>query len=446
MIEKLISTQEHNDKLSLMVANSAIMLFNLRIKNSHNVATEWASNNIQRILGYRESEIYQPDWWFSHIHPQDKSRIISQSQHLIDGKHSQYTFEYRFKHKNGSYIWVHDEQKPEFDEQGQLSNIICLWKDITDKKMLEMELTLAAYAFESHDGIMITDASKRIIKVNHTFEKITGYKATDILGKTPEILKSGKQDAEYYRDMWQSINTQGHWQGEIWNKKQSGEIYPEQLTITAIKDCNEIITNYIAIFNDITERKLQERETKMAAYHDALTNLPNRRLLLDRLARVILTNNRSQKHAALIFLDMDRFKELNDNFGHDTGDRFLQQIASRLEACVRETDTLSRFGGDEFVILLTELSHEPDQALVEAKNLADKIRTRLAEPYHFEILEGGKQQLVHHSSASLGLVVFSDHRDNPETLLKQADLAMYEAKSQGGNKIRSHHLLTTTLP
>lgn len=436
MLNELLATKKSNEKLNSIIANSSIMLFNLRVMNEPKVATEWASDNVEKILGYSIAEVHVPEWWFSNIHPQNQSEIITKSSMLIQGHQNHLTYEYRFRHKNGEYIWIHDEQKLEFDGQGKLTNILCIWKDITDKKIVELELTIAAHTFESHQGIMITDADMRILKVNPTFEKITGHNLNDVVGHTPSILKSGKQDADFYHDMWTTINHDHFWQGEIWNQRKSGEIYAEQLTISVIKDHNESVTNYIGIFNDITERKVQEEQINLAAYYDLLTSLPNRRLALDRLEHLRTANNRSKEYAALIFLDMDRFKILNDTYGHDIGDKFLIEIAIRLKSCVRENDTISRFGGDEFVIVLSGLSTEITEATTQTHHVAEKIRLLLATPYILiSTVNGQKKSIQHISSASIGIVMFPDNEMNVDDLLKRADLAMYESKSFGGDSI-----------
>ena len=445
MLKALMAAQKTNENLALIIANSSIMLFSLRVKGEPKINTEWASENAKKILGYSEAEIHAPDWWFENIHPQDQSEIITQSSMLFEGHKEHFTYEYRFRHKNGDYIWIHDEQRLEFDEQGNLSNILCIWKDVTENKMLEMELTIAAHTFGSREGIMITDADQRILKVNETFEKITGRAPEEVIGHTPAILKSGKHDADFYKTMKEQIHIYGYWQGEIWNKRKSGEVYPEQLTITAIKDRSEKVTNYIGTFSDITERKAEEEKTRLAAYYDLLTSLPNRRLLIDRLERIITANTRSKQSAALLFLDVDRFKILNDTYGHDMGDQFLMKISERLKLCVRESDTLSRFGGDEFVILLTALNENMTEAVEQAQQVAGKVRKILAEPYKLiNKINGNTSLITHISSASIGVVLFSGDDAKADELLKQADLAMYEAKTSGGDSICVYELTTDT--
>jgi len=433
MHQQLMEIDKSDEKLSLLIANSSIMLFSLQVKDSQ-LHTEWASENIERLLGYSQTEVSDPDWWLLHIHPQDRGQILAESAVLLEGVPT--TCEYRFHHKNGSYIWVHDEQKLEFDEQGNPLNIVSIWTDITGQKMAELELSIAAHTFESREGIMITDAEMNILRVNSTFEKITGFTQEKVVGKTPAILKSGRQDKDYYHEMWQEILLNDFWQGEIWNKRQSGEIYTELLTITAIKDSNEKVINYIGTFHDISDRKAAEEEIKVFAFYDALTSLPNRRLLEDRVNQVITSSSRTKEYVAVMFLDIDRFKELNDNYGHEVGDQLLMEVSARLKLCVRECDTIARFGGDEFVVVVSGLSEDRIEATPHARIVAEKVRVFLAEPYDLIGSEKSDKQVIKYSSSvSIGMTLFSGDEMDIDEILKCADIAMYEAKSSGRNSV-----------
>ena len=229
-------------------------------------------------------------------------------------------------------------------------------QDITERKRAEAELRIAATAFEAQEGMLVTDASTTILRVNAAFTRVTGYRAEEIVGQTPHRLSSGRHTPEFYAAMWERIRTTGSWQGEIWNRRKSGEIYPEWLTITAVKDSHGKVTHYVGTLTDITQRKTAEDEIKHLAFYDPLTRLPNRRLLLDRLQLAMASSARSGRQGAILFLDLDHFKALNDSLGHDQGDLLLQLVAQRLSFCIREGDTAARFGGDEFVIMLTDLS------------------------------------------------------------------------------------------
>ena len=293
----------------------------------------------------------------------------------------------------------------------------------------EADLTIAAIAFETDEGMMVTDENARIIRVNQAFTRLTGYTLKDAIGKNPSILKSDRQDDEFYQRMWTSLRINKSWQGEIWNRRKSGEVYPEWLNITAVVDKSGKVTNYVSTFVDFTERKKAENEIHHLAFYDPLSQLPNRRLLLDRLRQAVANSARNQTGGALLFIDLDNFKTLNDTKGHGVGDLLLIEVAKRLRDCVREGDTLSRFGGDEFVLLLEGLSTQMAQAAVQAGDVGEKVLDALRQPF---ILEGSE----FHSSSSMGITLFFNYQQKLDELLKQADTAMYAAKKSGRNTLR----------
>jgi diguanylate cyclase (GGDEF)-like protein/PAS domain S-box-containing protein len=316
-----------------------------------------------------------------------------------------------------------------FNEQGEIANYIGVFSDITDRKNAESDLRVAARAFESQEGMFITDANARILRVNLAFNAITGYTAEEAIGKTPSLLRSGHHDATFYTDMRQCIEETGIWQGEIWNRRKNGEIFPEWLTISTVRGSDGKVTHHVCTLTDITHRKAAENEIKHLAFFDPLTQLPNRRLLLDRLQHALATSNRLGQSGALLFIDLDNFKALNDTMGHHTGDLLLKEVAIRLSACVREGDTVARLGGDEFVVLLEGLSSRLDQAAGQVKGIGTKILTALNESY----LLGSAH---YHNTPSIGVTLFENHQDSIEELLKRADLAMYQAKAAGRNTLR----------
>ncbi|MBS3963271.1 MAG: diguanylate cyclase [Methylomonas sp.] len=256
-----------------------------------------------------------------------------------------------------------DKNHP-FSQQriSQFEHYAQLFQLILEYSQAQKEMQIAKVIFESQQGILVSDAENRIQRVNQTFCEITGYSAEEVIGKNPCMFRFGLQDSKFYRTMWASINRTGKWEGEIWNRRKSGEHYPEQITITAVKDGNGIVENYVATLMDITQSKADTDEIERLAYYDPLTGLPNRRLLLDRLKVAISAGDRSGKNCVLLFLDMDNFKTLNDTLGHGVGDLLLQQVGKRLEACVRNCDTVARLGGDEFVVMLEELSESGIEA------------------------------------------------------------------------------------
>ena len=304
-----------------------------------------------------------------------------------------------------------------------------LIRDITELKRLEQQLRIDATVFESQEGMLVTDAQGTILRVNKAFCAITGYSADEVVGQTSHMLKSGRHDAAFYIDLWRKLKKHGYWEGEIWNRRKNNSIYPEWLTITAVKGLDEQVMNYVGTLTDITVRKQAEEEIKTLAFYDPLTQLPNRRLLLDRLHHAMAASARSGQSCALLFIDLDNFKTLNDTRGHDVGDMLLQQVAQRLRTCVREGDTVSRIGGDEFVVILEGLPANTLDAASLAEQVGEEVRRELGRPY----MLGGHG---HHSSPSIGAALFCGHQFSSDELLKRGDLAMYEAKAAGRNTMR----------
>lgn len=300
---------------------------------------------------------------------------------------------------------------------------------LEEKNEAEDAMRIAAVTFDTQEAILITKPDGEILRVNQAFQEITGYSAEEIIGKNPRILQSGRHDAAFYQAMWASIRSSGKWTGEIWDKRKNGEIYPKHITISSVSDFNKQVTHYVAVFRDISTLKQSEQEIHRLAFYDPLTNLPNRRLLLDRLQQAMINSERNNRHGALLFLDMDHFKVINDTQGHGMGDRLLIEVGSRLQNCVREGDTVARLGGDEFVVVLEGLANNADEAATQTELVADKIRQELGKPYmldKFEFL----------STASIGISLFTGHQESAEDLLQHADVAMYQAKSAGRNAIR----------
>lgn len=297
---------------------------------------------------------------------------------------------------------------------------------------------VAATVFESQEGMMVTDANKVILRVNSAYTRITGFTAEDSIGKTPSIVSSNRQDGTFYANMWASIKNTGAWEGEIWNRRKSGEIYPEHRIITAIKDNAGIITHYVSTFTDITLSKAASDKIKNMAFYDPLTHLANRRLLMDRLHQTISLCKRNQTHGALMFLDLDNFKPLNDTHGHMVGDLLLIAAASRLESCIRKIDTVARFGGDEFVIMLSELDIDKATSLAQAKVIAEKIRAELSKPYKLTVIHEHEPDAIveHICTCSIGVVIFDGSENSQDALTKLADAAMYEAKQAGRNQVK----------
>ncbi len=297
-----------------------------------------------------------------------------------------------------------------------------------ERKNNESDLRIAATTFQSHEAIAVTDLNGTILRVNQAFTKITGYSEAEAIGQNPRILSSGYHDVEFYKEMFNILEEEGRWQGEIWNRRKNGEIYPEWLMITVVKNDHDEKSHYVAIFSDITEKKAAEKEIHDLAFYDPLTGLPNRRLFLDRLKHEIAVAKRHQRFGALFYLDLDHFKRLNDSLGHQIGDELLIQVSQRISTLLREDDTACRMGGDEFVVLVSGQENNPEHAADHAALLAEKIRETINQPF---MLLGSP----HHFSTSVGVSIYPDTSDQPEVVIQQADTAMYRAKESGRNSI-----------
>ncbi len=338
--------------------------------------------------------------------------------------------DWTYVRKDGSTLPVSLTFSQMLDEAGDIQGYLAIVSDISKRRKLEQDLRIAAIAFESQAAIMVTDARQRILQVNEAFTRLTGYSAEEAIGQTPSLLKSGWQDASFYAAMWRELNSAGRWQGEIWNRRKSGEIFPEWLTINGIRDAGGQLTHFVSTFSDISDLKVAESEIHHLAFYDPLTAMPNRRLLLNRLEKACSASKRSGQYGALLMIDLDHFKMLNDTLGHDVGDRLLVEVALRLAGCIREGDTAARLGGDEFVVMIENLGRNAAAAGVQAEIVAEKIRFALARPY---LLSGDTEYF---RSASIGISLFHDHDKTADVLLKQTDIALYRAKDAGRNAIR----------
>ncbi|OIR17813.1 cyclic di-GMP phosphodiesterase Gmr [mine drainage metagenome] len=400
--------------------------------DAHGYCT-FVNQSFLNILGYTSSEevigkhIHE---LIHHSHPDGSHYPASECLAYKAYRHNEniHVADEVFWRKDGTSVFVEYWSQPIF-KHDILTGAIATFIDITERKQAEHQQRVAATAFESQEGMMVTDANNVILRVNRAFTRITGYEAEDAVGQTPRLLSSGHQDKLFYKSMWEHINNAGEWEGEIWNRRKNGEVYPEHLTITAVKDTNGIVTNYVATLADITLSKAASDEIKTLAFYDPLTRLPNRRLLVDRLRQALASSARSGQKGALLFIDLDHFKTLNDTLGHDVGDQLLKQVADRLTACVREDDTVARLGGDEFVVLLEGLNKGEIEAAAHTEAIGEKILHSLSQTYRLGTYE-------HHSTPSIGVTLFDDHQFEVETLLKQADIAMYEVKSSGRNALR----------
>lgn len=290
-------------------------------------------------------------------------------------------------------------------------------------------LKIAAIAFQTHEGIMITDKNSGIVRVNEAFTRITGYEEEEVIGKTPNLLKSKKHDAQFYKNIWDSVIADGKWNGEIWNQRKNGKVYPEWQTITAVKDETGVTTHYISTFSDITKLKQAEKEIENLVFYDPLTELPNRRLLQERLEHELKIARRYQRAGIVFFLDLDQFKHINDSLGHSVGDKLLVETADRLKSLLRDTDTAVRLGGDEFVILANAQDGIHSDIIEQSRVIAEKILNTINMAY----LIDSHELFI---SASIGITLYTGLDETVEILLKRADTAMYQAKDAGRNTYR----------
>jgi diguanylate cyclase (GGDEF)-like protein/PAS domain S-box-containing protein len=332
--------------------------------------------------------------------------------------------------KQGGTVWTEVSFSGIQNQTGEFVNFLGVTRDISERKRAEVDLHIAAIAFESQDSMIVTDSNKVILRVNAAFTQITGYEAWEAIGKTPRILRSDRHDENFYASIWETVAQTGAWHGEIWHRRKDGQVYPEQASLTSVKGSGAQVTYYVGVMRDITERKQLEEEVKQLAFFDTLTQLPNRRLFNDRLGQSLARAKREQASLALMFIDLDKFKPINDTHGHEAGDWVLQAVAKRIESCLRASDTAARVGGDEFLVLLPDL-----QTSADAFAVAKKIRLKLEQPF---VIPSGVTLLA---SASIGIAIFPDHAQTEQDLMRLGDRAMYEAKNAGGNFVQMCVLL-----
>ncbi len=383
------------------------------------------------IIGYGREEVLAGSLTFQQItFPEDLARDLENVNKLLRNELSRYDMEKRYVRKSGELVWVSLSVILLRNEAGEPLFFISAVQDITERKHAETELRIAAISFESQIGMTVTDAKRVILRVNQAFTRITGYSAEEAIGQNPRLLRSGHHDPAFYTLMWECIERTGSWEGEIWNRRKNGEVFPEWLTITAVKDDEGANSHYVSTFTDISSLKSAQEQIMALAFYDPLTRLPNRRLLMDRLEQLMAAGNRHRRKAALLFVDLDNFKTINDTLGHYQGDMLLEQVAQRLTSCVREGDTVARLGGDEFVVMLEDLSEDEMEAATQAEAVGEKILAALNESYPL----GGHRC---HNTPSVGVTLFGgDLQESIDEPLRRADLAMYQAKAAGRNTLR----------
>lgn len=328
--------------------------------------------------------------------------------------------------KDGTPFWNDLSIAPVRDNDGAVSHFIYVQNDVTERYRAEERARLAVSVFDSaREGILITDAFGKVLSTNRAFTAITGYAHDEILGRNPRFMQSGQQESSFYRGMWEELKERGEWRGEIWNRRKDGAVVPLLLSISAVPNAEGIVTHFVAFYTDIMRLKEAERRLEMLAYYDPLTGLPNRTLIYERLHQAISRAERENTRIGIMFLDLDRFKVINDTLGHEMGDQLLCQVAGRIKDCLRQVDTVARLGGDEFIVLLEKVEH-----IQQIHHVVQRVLAALVAPYQLS----GRREV--YSGASIGIAFFPEDGADVDTLLRNADTAMYRSKSEGRNGYR----------
>jgi diguanylate cyclase (GGDEF)-like protein/PAS domain S-box-containing protein len=385
----------------------------LRCRFANNAYREWFDKQPEEIIGITFKELTGENL-FTLNEPHIHGVLAGESQR----------FERTLNKANGSVGHILGHYIPDFDADGSVKGFAIQASEVTELKETQAQLQLAAYVFDNTvDGVVITDAQGIILSVNPAFIEITGYTAEEAVGETPRILKSNRHDPEFYASMWEDINTKGQWSGEIWNRRKDGDVFLERLNISMVHDADGEPVRYVSIFSDITDRWRKDTHLTHLAFHDALTDLPNRTLLMERLEQKIIHSKRQEGNLALMFLDLDGFKLVNDQFGHNIGDDLLKVVAERLLTLVRQSDTVARIGGDEFIFMLNNPKSKEGVMYV-----ANRVLNSINEPIEIR----GE---VHQIGTSIGIAIFPADGETSVELIKNADTAMYAAKSSGKNTV-----------
>ena len=363
-------------------------------------------------------------WINDHVHEDDRGVVAERLSDHLHGLHDQFESEHRMRRADGEFAWVFVRGKiVERDENGKPVRLSGTVRDVTASRAAERERRIAAEVIDSMtEAVCVTDLDFRFVSANRAFTRITGYEAQAVIGEPAELLNSAKHPAEHYHAMREAFTRDGHWRGELWQRRKDGEEFLCWLEISVVHDAVGERTHFVGVMSDITDRKRAEQELRYLANYDTMTGLPNRALLSERLGQAILRGRHSGRRVAVLFLDLDRFKHVNDSMGHAAGDRMLRAAGARLRACIAPTDTVARLGGDEFTVVLENLTH-PQQA----EDVAQKLLEAFVVPLH---LDSGEDVVI---SPSIGVSVFPDHGQDPGELLKSADTAMYQAKDRGRN-------------
>ncbi|HEQ1723781.1 TPA: EAL domain-containing protein [Pseudomonas aeruginosa] len=374
------------------------------------------------LIGLAPEELGDPiETWKKRLHPEEYATVLEAHRNHLQGLTDNLDHIYRLRHNDGDYRWIHSRGRVLRDALGKPLHYTGVARDITLQRLKEDHLRQAAAVFDStREGVLVTDAQAVIVHVNPSFERITGYRSEDVLGKTPAILRSGRQDQAFYQRLWLALREQDVWSGEIWNRRKSGEIYPQWLHIRVVRNDQGQLTHYVGVFSDLSSIKRSENELDFLAHHDSLTGLPNRVLLRERIEQALENGKDRTVAGALLLIDLDHFKHINDSLGHTTGDMLLKEVSKRLQHQLDERCLLSRLGGDEFAILV-----ENDDPEAVAR-LSQRILDGFNAPFDIHC------QPIY-ISASLGVSLYPEDASDVDHLMQHADAALFQAKDSGRN-------------
>ncbi len=422
VVERTEALSIQEERLRLAVAAGRVGIFDINVQTG----TALVNAEYAIMLGYDPATFVESQLaWRERLHPDDRDRASTAYEQYVGGSAPDYLVEYRQRSASGGWVWVLSKgQIVARDVQGQPLRMMGTHADISLRKSAEFRLQLAAKVFtHAREGIVISDAAGCIVDVNETFTAITGYARDEALGRSPQaLLASGQQTDEFYAAQSRALASTGHWTGEVWNQRKNGELYAEMLTTSVVRDPEGIVQNFVSLFSDVTALKAQQRQLEHIAHYDALTGLPNRVLLADRLQQAMVQCQRRQQFLGVAFLDLDGFKGVNDLYGHDLGDQLLIELAQRMKAALRDGDTLARFGGDEFVAVLVGLESPRD---------CEAVLVRLLRAAADQVTLG---ELALQVSASVGVTIYPQDGADADVLLRHADQAMYVAKQSGKNR------------
>ncbi|MCB1932399.1 MAG: EAL domain-containing protein [Candidatus Accumulibacter sp.] len=408
-------------RMTYLLSASQTILYALRV-DGEQLSPTWVSDNIARVMGYAPADCLAPDWWLTHVHADDRRRVLDAQTDLL--RRESLTHEYRFLDAMGAVRWLRDDMRVVRDGSRKPIEVIGSWNDLTVERAFTERQRLHAAALEStRDGVIVTDLAGAIISVNAAFCEITGYAAAEVIGQNPRLLQSGRHDRAFYQALWASLLDSGHWQGELWNRRANGEIYPQWATLSVVNDDAGRPSHYVCVFTDLTKLKRSERLADRLAHYDPLTALPNRLLLHSLLQHALDRAHREGGRAALLLVNLDQFKSVNESLGHLLGDELLLAVAVRLNARLRQEDTFGRLAADEFAAVL-----EGTQAAEHAESAARDLLAALAAPF---VLTDGHEAYVR---ASVGISLFPQDGATANDMLRNATAATQRAKDRGGNQ------------